>query len=62
MGLKESYLAGAKVGRVCRMEGKEEEGRCVGTFCAETSRIEAWEPRASLSITPRHPWRGAKVS
>lgn len=31
-GREESYLAGAKVGRVHRMEGKEEEGGCVGTL------------------------------
>lgn len=61
MGLKESYLVGVKVGRVCRMEGKEEEGRCVGIFCVETFRIEVWEFRVSFFIILRYFWRGVKV-
>lgn len=61
-GREESYLAGAKVGRVHRMEGKEEEGGCVGTHYTEMSRIEAWEPRTSFSLTSCYPWTGAKGS
>lgn len=45
--LEESYLAGTKVGRVSRIDGKEEGGGCVGIYYTEIFRIEAWEPRAS---------------
>lgn len=60
--LEESYLAGTKVGRASRIDGKEEGGSCVGTYFTEIFRIEAWEPRASLSLTSHHPWRVARVS
>lgn len=42
--LEESYLAGAKVGRVSRIDRKEEGGSGAGTYFTEIFRIEHGSP------------------